>query len=459
MVGITALDYILLPFYLWLIYKVAYYYRDKFYPEGHKYHVYFIRGLTLKIGGAIFIGFIYFFYYDGQGDTFNYLYHSQIINSTFIDSPGTWFRLITHTADKSNLTDARVLAQMFWYDDKAAYTTACIGAFIGMFCFTKYLVINVIIASISFIGTWLLFITFVTQYNSLIKQIAIAVLYMPGPIVWGSALFKDSFCVFAIGCLVYCMYILFEERKFRFSLILLLAISVTLLFLIKAYILMALFPFIIVKIILVYKKKSTASIGKRAIFYIGLGIFLFLSSIALKKSVDYLTSFSVDNVVDTVKHQQMYLLAVSLKTDGSAYNLGDFDPSVSGMAKMAVPAINVTLFRPYLWESKSVIQIFNSLEATGVLLLTLYLLFKRNIFKTIKNIYLDPNLIMCLCFTLIFAFFVGISSYNFGTLSRYKIPCTPFYMSFLMILIYKDQPLAIDEPDKFENETTLIAHN
>jgi hypothetical protein len=352
MTGITALDYILLPFYLWLIYKVAYYYRDKFYPEGHIYRPYFIAGLSAKIAGAIFIGLIYSIYYGGGGDTFSYLYHSKVINSTFMQSPGTWLRLITHTADESNFTDAQALSKMFWYDDKAAYTTSCLGAFIGMFCFTKYLVINVIIASISYIGVWLLFITFAKQYNTLIKQIAIAVLYMPGPIVWGSGLFKDSFCVFAIGCLVYCMYILFEKRNFSLRLVLLLFVSIGLLILIKAYILVSLLPFIIVKIILVYKKRSAANIGRRVVFYIGLGIFLLLSSIALKKSINYLTSFSVDNVVDTVKHQQMYLLQVSIQTDGSAYDLGDFDPSVAGMAKLTIPAINVTLFRPYLWESK-----------------------------------------------------------------------------------------------------------
>ncbi|MDP9046928.1 MAG: hypothetical protein M3N14_02250, partial [Bacteroidota bacterium] len=105
-----------------------------------------------------------------------------------------------------------------------------------------------------------------------------------------------------------------------------------------------------------------------------------------------------------------------------------------------------------LWESKSIIQLFSAFESGGILLLTLYLVIKRNIFKTISNIYHDPNLIMCLFFTLVFGFFVGISSYNFGTLSRYKIPCTPFFMLFLLILIFKDRPekikIAVIEPDQ-----------
>lgn len=434
---ITALDYVLLPFYLWVIYKIAYYFRDKYYPEDHQYRSYFIPALTIKIIGALFIGMFYNYYY-GQGDTFSYLAHSQIINSTFTESPATWFRLITHQADESNIIDMEALSKMFWYDDIPAYTTSCLGAFIGIFCFTKYLVINSITAAISFIGSWLMFIVFAKQYTNLIKFIAIAILFMPGPLVWGTGLFKDSFCMFSIGTLVYCSYILFEERKFKISLSLLTLFSIILLALIKAYILVALLPFLILKTVLVYKKRATANPKRKKAFYIGFGFFLIICLVALQSTISYLSAFSIENVMETVKRQQVYLLEVSLQGDGSAYDLGDFDPTIAGMAKMIMPAINVALFRPYLWESRSIIQLFNSLESTAVLLLTIYLLFRRNIFKTVKYIYGDPNLILCLSFTLLFAFFVGVSSSNFGTLSRYKIPCTPFYMLFLMILIFKD---------------------
>ncbi|WCT11866.1 hypothetical protein [Mucilaginibacter jinjuensis] len=440
MEGITALDYILLPFYLWLIYRVAYYYRDKFYPEGHAYRPYFIPGLTAKIFGAIFISMFYWYYYGG-GDSYTFFVHSRVINSTFLSAPDTWLRLMTHQADDQNLTDSMALSQMYWYNDVASYTVARVGAFLGLFCFTQYLIINVLVAVISFNGIWLLFICFAQQYTHLIKKIAIAILFMPGPTVWGSGLYKDSLCMFAIGCLCYSAYILFEKKNFRFILIVLLIISILLLVFIKAYIIAMLLPAMILKIILVYKKKTSARFGGRVKFYILLGIMSIGAVFAAKKIISSIT-ITPEDVIETIQHQKDYLLRVSLAQDGSAYNLGDFDPSINGILKMFIPAVNVTLFRPYPWESKSLIQLFNSSESTGVLLLTLYLLFTRNPFKTLKNIYTDPNLIMCLTFTLLFAFIVGVSTYNFGSLSRYKIPCTPFYMLFLMILIFKDKPEA-----------------
>lgn len=449
MEGITALDYILLPFYLWLIYKVAYYYRDKFYPEGHAYRPYFIPGLTAKILGSIFIAMFYWYYYGG-GDSFNFFFHSDVINSTFFEAPDTWFRLITHQANEQNLTDSLAISRMTWYNDRSSYTVACIGAFLGMFCFTKYLIICVMVACISFIGIWLFFICFVQQYTHLIKQIAIAILFMPGPLVWGSGLYKDSFCMFSVGCLCYCTYILFEKRNFKFILVVLMLVSVFLLVYIKAYIIAMLLPAMILKTILVYKKKASKSGGKMK-FYFLFGIMAIAAVFIARKVIASIT-ISPEDVIETIEHQKDYLLQVSLAQDGSAYNLGDFEPSVSGILKMFVPAVNVALFRPYPWESRSLIQLFNSGESTGILLLTLYLLFRRNIFKTLKNIYTDPNLIMCLTFTLMFAFIVGVSTYNFGSLSRYKIPCTPFYMLFLMILIFKDKlqtnkPETVEEPE------------
>jgi ABC-type sulfate transport system permease component len=65
------------------------------------------------------------------------------------------------------------------------------------------------------------------------------------------------------------------------------------------------------------------------------------------------------------------------------------------------------------------------------------LVFYRNGMQTFRKIFSDPTLFFCLVLTLIFAFAVGISSYNFGALSRYKIPCMPFFGAFLVILLYK----------------------
>ena len=127
--------------------------------------------------------------------------------------------------------------------------------------------------------------------------------------------------------------------------------------------------------------------------------------------------------------------------EGSAYSLGDFSPTINGMLSKFPLAVNVTLFRPYFWESKKIIVALSALEAILFLFLTLKILISVGPAKTWKTISNDPTIQFCLVFSIIFAFAVGISSYNFGSLSRYKIPCLPFYALGLILIYYKNKPL------------------
>jgi hypothetical protein len=104
-------------------------------------------------------------------------------------------------------------------------------------------------------------------------------------------------------------------------------------------------------------------------------------------------------------------------------------------------AVNVTLFRPYPWEARKPIVVLTALEALLFLFLTFKVLFRVGTKKIWISISKNPTIQFSLIFTLIFAFAVGISSYNFGTLSRYKIPCMPFYATALILIYYDNKPL------------------
>ena len=125
---------------------------------------------------------------------------------------------------------------------------------------------------------------------------------------------------------------------------------------------------------------------------------------------------------------------VSKKENGSTYDLGAQDGTMSGMAKIALPAINVALFRPYIWEARNLTMFVSSLESLWFLFLTLRILIKVGFFRTFSIIGETPMVLFCFIFAITFAFAVGISSYNFGTLVRYKIPFMPFYLSGLFIM-------------------------
>ena len=99
-------------------------------------------------------------------------------------------------------------------------------------------------------------------------------------------------------------------------------------------------------------------------------------------------------------------------------------------------AINVSLFRPYLWESRNPIMLLSAIESSILLYLTFRLFQKRKLKNTIDVLSKDVNLQFFLLFGLIFSFFVGITTYNFGSLVRYKIQGYPFYIAAILLLYY-----------------------
>jgi hypothetical protein len=146
--------------------------------------------------------------------------------------------------------------------------------------------------------------------------------------------------------------------------------------------------------------------------------------------------YNVESVAFKSMTTREYLFRISTEQDGSGYSLGDMDPTLMGMVEKAPAAINVTLFRPYPWEARKPIVMISALEALFFLGFTIAVVFRNNPLRVLQRIFADETLQFCLIFTLIFAFAVGISTSNFGSLSRYKIPCMPFYTAFLFILFY-----------------------
>src|SRR5688572_6237089 len=129
---LTIWDFLLTPIYLIVLISIAKRMREKRYPLGHPLRDLYMKGLYVKLGGAIFIALVYQYYYGG-GDTFNYFRHTKIINSSLNESFGTWFKLITRQSVESNPELYPYASQMEWYRDPASYSVAAIAAVLGLF--------------------------------------------------------------------------------------------------------------------------------------------------------------------------------------------------------------------------------------------------------------------------------------------------------------------------------------
>lgn len=435
---ITLLDYFLLPFYLVIIYIIAFSVRNSTYPVGHPWRQYFITGLTLKICGAIFIGMIYQYYYGG-GDTENYFTHAKIINSAFGESFTKWINLLLHIPPWYDGNYSHYISQMYWYDAPTEYTVAQIAAFLAVFTLNTYLPINVILGALSFTGIWALFRTFATKYPQYTKYVAWCTLYIPSTIMWGSGLFKDTICICGLGWMTYGAFRMLLSRDFSVRNIIITVISFILVAKIKLYILLAFIPAVILWILFSYSHRIRSAVARamvKIMVIVGcIAGFLVFS----KKFAEELGKYSLENVATTAYVTNTYIASES-GDQGSTYDLGPIDPSIGGMLKKFPAAVNVTLFRPYLWETRKPFQFLNAIEATLFLWVTIKILITVGPKRAWRTISSDPTIQFCLIFTIIFAFAVGLSSGNFGSLSRYRIPCLPFFGIALVVIYYKNQP-------------------
>ena len=453
---ITITDFILLPIYLFIIFIFASYFKNKYYPIGHPLRRFFMPAFTLKIIGAIFLGIIYQYYYKG-GDTLNYWRQTEIINSSMSDSFWTWLRLITGRADIYDVDVYNYTSQFWWYGIRTPeYLISVIGALIGLFTMTTYLPTAVIFAAISFIGVWKLYIVFTKLYPRLSKQLAFAFLFIPSVIFWGSGFMKDTITLSCMGWVTHFFYIIFYENKKIVANSIFALIFLYIIYIMKSYIVMAFLPAVLLWGVglLSYRIKDT-----RLILFVR--YFLYASAIiglvvvGGKLQTEMFGEYNIESVAFKSRVTSEYLFRISNEQDGSGYTLGDFDPTLLGMLEQAPAGINVTLFRPYLWEARKPIVMISALESLVYLLFTIVVIFRNNPIRVVQRILSDETLQFCLIFTLIFAFAVGISTSNFGSLVRYKIPCLPFYTAFLIILFYpqKQELILRKERDKGRKQT------
>lgn len=441
-----ARDLIVTPVLLIVIMIVAYVVRARVTDAVNR--VYFFPALAVKIFGALALGFIYQFYYNG-GDTYNYHTHgSRHIWNAFADSPEKGIRLLLSDG-RSYDEIYRYASKIVFYTDPQSYAVVKTAAVLDLLTFSSYSSTAILFAVLSFIGMWMFFLTFYEQYPHLHRWIAIAAFFIPSVFFWGSGLLKDTITLGCLGVATYQVYRIFIRKRFGISHILLLAISLYGLYGIKIYILLTFLPAAIVWVFLANLDFIHSPVLKIMLAPFMLSCAIALGYLAMVKAGEDNAKYSLENVAMTAKITAYDIGFYTGRDAGSGYSLGELDGTFGSMLRLAPQAINVSLFRPYLWEVRNPLMLLSALESFFLLSLSIYIVIKKNagLFKAMNN----PNILFSLIFSIAFAFAVGVSTFNFGTLVRYKIPLLPFFLvALILILNYSKSERKLAELDRME---------
>lgn len=394
-------------------------------------------GLTARMVGGVAFSLIYFYYYQG-GDTIMYFYSATALSNLAKLDFMSYLNVLFGANDEQHL--AYFNQHTGWpfaymYFDSRAYAVIRLISPLVILTFNSYLITTLILASFSYFGIWRCYRTFVNYFPSLRNKLAIAFLYMPSVVFWGSGIMKDTFTMSATCWWVHCLDELYFKRRNIFFNLFGLLVAAVVLNVMKPYIFMTLFP-VTMAWVLYYRVARIRSGFVKFLALPVMALVLFGASFyVLTKLGDRLDKFSLDKALET---------AVTIQGDmkrsefyGKNYfDIGELDGTLPNLLSKFPIATNAALFRPYIWEARNAVVALSGLENLWLLGFSLMVLLRARISFFISTISKNPLTLMCVAFTVFFGFSVGITTPNFGALVRFKIPLVPFMVSGLYIITF-----------------------
>lgn len=397
------------------------------------HYQYYAKGLVVKMFGAIGLTLIYVYYYGG-GDTVNYYESSLSILNLFPKHPLEASEIILGytPSEYLSLFDVSTGYPDYWTDKHAFFMVRFTTVFTFFGC-GSFIATALILAKISYYGIWKMYEVFVLRFPDFKKELAIAILFIPSVVFWGSGILKDAITIAAVGSYTYFFYHCFINRSFTFRNILGIVLSVYLLIALKPYIFFALLPGSLIWGSNEFAKK----IHNKYLRGFFTPLLVLLGSAAgffiLSSMDEQLGLYSIDNVME-----RAVVVQQDQKQDyygGHSFDIGDFDATLPSMLSKSHLALAATFFRPYLWEAGNAVMLLSGLENFLILMATIFLLFKLQFFGFFRTIFGQPLLLFAFIFAIFFGFAVGLSTSNFGSLVRLKIPCIPFFAATLLLLL------------------------
>ena len=429
----TGMDIFYSLFLLVFIFYFAKSIRDKHIKTNPSYR-YFLSGMMAKIVGGIMVVLVYTLYYSG-GDTIYYFFDSMTMSNLL-------FKNFIHFGDvvingwenyKFSYLDSTTGTFVYYRSPESFFISRILWPFtlVGL---QQMIPTVMLLALVSFGGVWRMYQIFIKEFPMLERPLAYTFFFLPSVFFWGSGILKDSITLSAVGHFFYYFYCVFIVPKKVFKNLVIVIISAWIIISIKAYIFIGVLPGALIWIVSKLTSKIRGGFIRKVTFplimiIVGLSGFLLLNTLS-----DELGKFKIDRLLD-----EAAVSNADLQSDyygGNSFSIGEIEPTVQSMLIHMPLAINAALFRPYITEARNVMMIVSGLENLFILLFTLYVLYKVKIFGIFKYFNKNSLLTFSLIFSLFFAFAVGISTSNFGSLVRYRIPLLPFFVSSLIIIRY-----------------------
>jgi len=431
---VSGIDILIVVVLLFLIYLIANKIQTD-HIDRFAYYSHFKRALFIRITCGIVFALVYIFYYDG-GDTQYYFTGTRSIVRMAGKDFGTFLQLMFGERRPELLSqfDYRT-GWPTYFRDANSWAVCRFSVPFYLLGMGSYLGLTIVMDFLLFIPIWNFYKMLNKIFPKTANYSAIALFYVPSVCFWGSGLLKDVWCMVGVFSIYYSCWMIFLRQKKIFPNIVR--------YIFWAYVLISIRPYTFYTVLgtsiawigLGYLEKFDNKFMRTLVFpfmiLIVAGIFtIFLHNASNLAEGKYAT---VDSMME-----QAVIIQDDLKRDTygeNSFDIGTFDPSISGMLKKVPQALLAGLYRPFLWEARSPFMLLSGLENLALLLLSLFVVFKLKM-RALTTLIHDNLIFSFFMFALAFGFFIGLTIANFGALVRYRIILMPFFVLVLSRLYY-----------------------
>lgn len=400
---------------------------------------YYKRGLLAKIYGGLAFAMIYAFYYGG-GDTMVYWADAKGLNTVLFSEPLCYLRILFGDTKPVwyYCFDLKTTVPFHYLRDPQAYSVARFASPLALLSVDSLLGCTILVAWVSFGGIWRLYLVFCEEYPNLTKELAWSFLFIPSLVFWGSGIMKDTFTLTAACWMTSSVYGLLLKKREVFRNVLYVAISAYTMIVMKPYVFVALLPGILIWLVF----NRIQSVENQLLRVLSAPIIVMLGIIGaagiFSQASSSLGSYgSVDSIMDRAVATQEDLKRDAYK--GNSFDIGTIDPSFTGMLSKTPVAIFAGLFRPTLLDVRNPLMLISAIENTALMVFLVFMLLKIGPFSFARYVFGKPMILFSFTFAIIFSFAVGLTTSNFGSLVRYKIPALPFFLASLYMIRYSQQ--------------------
>jgi len=273
---------------------------------------------------------------------------------------------------------------------------------------------------LGFIGCYLFYRAFVTALPDCDAQrYALLVMLWPTLLYWPSSIGKDCWMIFGLGVASLGAARILKRRPGGYALLL---VGTLLGSLVRPHVALLLAVAFAVALLVGRRADRPGSITPAAIGKVaGLIVVLALGGYLATRTADLLNSQDINTSVDSA------LATNANRTDQGGSSFSGANPqNPVGYVQSAV----TVLFRPFPFEAHGIESLGTSLEALGLLVLTI--VSWRRLLSIRRRIRPEPYVALALAFVLMFFFAFGTIS-NFGILARERSQMMPYVFVLLSL--------------------------